>query len=139
MDYYDDFCCSDLVSFGDEICDTYGGDYSYRTLYVCYLHRKAFYEYSGRFSGIKEINDTLDLESFFENDVICCEDDLLCFSKDYIGTIDDIHCFKGILVCLECNKVYYKYIIKDEFYIKEEFNCFKKNQYINNCKRFYNL
>lgn len=57
FEYNDDICCDDAIKvIDDEICDTYGGDYTSQNVYVCTICERAFIEYfGGRFNGVKEV------------------------------------------------------------------------------------
>ena len=67
--YYDDeFCCDefdlDLVVEND-LCDTYGGDYTSQDIYVCRKCKRVFIRYyGGRFNGIEEIYDQDDIDYY---------------------------------------------------------------------------
>jgi hypothetical protein len=57
IEYYDEICCDDaeLVT-ENEVCDTYGGDYTYKDVYSCVKCKRAFANYfGGRFNGTDEI------------------------------------------------------------------------------------
>lgn len=57
MEYDDEVCCDKAEKvIEDEVCDTYGGDYTFRDVYTCNTCKRAFVDYSGgRFNGIEEI------------------------------------------------------------------------------------
>lgn len=55
--YDDEICCDNAEKVIEgEVCDTYGGDYTFKDVYSCDKCKRAFVNYDGgRFNGIKEI------------------------------------------------------------------------------------
>ena len=73
------FCCEDDfylmdLSSTSELCDTYGGDYTYRDLYFCQNCGTLFYYYFGNESFVEEINDIKEIETLLNELVLSNED-----------------------------------------------------------------
>lgn len=58
-----EFCCGIAEEFYDDLCDTYGGNYTYRYFTMCPVHQRVW----TRYQGARNFNaDNSEFEELFD-------------------------------------------------------------------------
>lgn len=72
------------LSYESELCDTSGGDFTYRDLYLCQCCGTLFYHYFGDENYEEEIDNVDDVKYLINYEISLSEEDLKLVKNKYL-------------------------------------------------------